>query len=287
MAISFKDSLQRRGDPNNIDMVQQTPARTIYTADADAWIIDSKYLFYPEYSDTDISIIDRLKNIELSQTQVCLMQESNSQFIPFEMERYYDNFDLQGTTLYIHFVNSENGEADDSPINVQYNSKKIRFGWLVDSRATNIAGNIQFEIVAYGKNKEGEEYVWKTKPCNGLNVLKSLSGSSTIEPDDSWQTTLIAQITSLTNRAEDAARRAEAAAEINGAALTLDKTLSIEGQAADAKAVGDAIARVSFDLDKSLTISGVAADAKAVGDRLAELFGDISEALDAINGAVV
>ena len=158
---------------------------------------------------------------------------------------------------------------------------------MVDERATAVAGNIQFEIVAYGKNEEGEQYIWRTKPCNGLNVLKSLSGSGTITPDDSWQTSLIAQIADLARRAEDAARRAEAAAEINGAALTLDKTLSIEGRAADAKAVGDAISRVSFDLDESLTISGVAADAKAVGDRLAELFGDISNDLDAINGAVV
>lgn len=285
MAISFKDSLKQSVAPGSKTCVQNMTPPIVYAASDDDWVRDNRYLYYDDYADTDLSVIDRLKNIELSQTQTCLTQESNSQMIPFEMDRFYDNFDLCNTLLSIHFVNAENAEAEDSPINVHYNSKKIRFGWLVDSRATYVAGNIQFEIIALGTNEEGEEYIWKTKPCSGLSILRSLSGNGMIEPDDSWQSGFISQMLDLVHRAEAAAKRAEEAG--SGANITLDKTLTIEGQAADAKAVGDALSRISFDLDATLTIAGVAADAKAVGDRLVELFGDISEALNAINGTVV
>ena len=52
-----------------------------------------------------------------------------------------------------------------------------------------------------------------------------------------------------------------------GGAVT-DTTLSISGSAADAKAVGDALADISIDVDDTLTQEGEAADAKAVGDAL-------------------
>lgn len=54
----------------------------------------------------------------------------------------------------------------------------------------------------------------------------------------------------------------------------VDTTLSVAGKAADAKAVGDALARVSGGggasaaVDKTLSVEGMAADAKATGDAL-------------------
>lgn len=54
-----------------------------------------------------------------------------------------------------------------------------------------------------------------------------------------------------------------------GGAVT-DTTLTIEGVAADAKAVGDALSNITIEVDDTLTEQGKAADAKAVGDALAE-----------------
>jgi len=106
----------------------------------DTWNIDSKYLWYDEFSDDLISTIDSGKNITLADNQINLTQESNSQYIPFEMPRRYDGFDLASTTLVVFFVNKK-GYADfAAPINVKYNDEKIRFGWLVDKRATAVDG---------------------------------------------------------------------------------------------------------------------------------------------------
>ena len=127
MAISFKDSLKRSDNQSFANTVVQRAEPKVYATDSDGWILDDKYLLYEEYYDTDLSTVDKLKNIMLSQTQVCLTQECNSQLIPFEMDRYYDNFDLSETALTIHFVNAMNNEAEDLPVNVYYNSKKIRF----------------------------------------------------------------------------------------------------------------------------------------------------------------
>ena len=57
---------------------------------------------------------------------------------------------------------------------------------------------------------------------------------------------------------------------IDNITIEVDPTLSVEGQAADAKAVSDAIANIEIELDKTLTIENQAADAKAVGDLINE-----------------
>lgn len=56
----------------------------------------------------------------------------------------------------------------------------------------------------------------------------------------------------------------------------IDSTLTQTGQAADAKAVGDAIDSVTIETDKTLTEEDVPADAKVVGDEFASVKSDLS-----------
>ena len=68
----------------------------------------------------------------------------------------------------------------------------------------------------------------------------------------------------------------------NATAVQTDKTLKVADMAADAKAVGDALAEVQVETDKTLTQADVPADAKAVGDKLTSLKADLTNVGTAI-----
>lgn len=182
-----------------------------YSGD-ESWMEDTNYLHYAEYSDDNISIIDDEKNIALNEKQFNITQETNSQYIPFEMPRYYDGFDLRNASIFIHYVNMNKDEDRSAAVNVTYTDTKIRFGWLVGKTATAVEGKLEFEIEAIGTNSRGEEYIWKTKPSGDqLNVLRSISGNGMVEPDETWITGFLTQVTEKVGEAQIAANEAKAA----------------------------------------------------------------------------
>lgn len=175
----------------------------------DTWTRDDKYAYYPEYSDEVASTIDTKKNIVLDANQYSISQETRSQFILFEMNRFYDGYDLQQASLLFHFVNRQGYEDYATPINVSYSSLKLRFGWLLDERVTSVDGKVRFEIQALGVNSKGERYVWKTRPFDGLNILQSLTGNGVIEPSHEWMQTFLTQITEEVQQAQRYAQYAQ------------------------------------------------------------------------------
>ena len=179
---------------------------------AENFEISNKYEWYNEYSDEIVSTIDNLKNIAVDSSQINLTQEENSQYIPFEMERYYDGVDLMKMTLQIHYVNANKDEEYCAPINVQYSYDKIRFGWLVPSGATVTAGELTFEIIAHGTNEKGNSYLWRTRPNGKLNVLKSLVGNGVVKPSNDWYIQFVTEMDKKVNEANKSADRAEDAA---------------------------------------------------------------------------
>lgn len=215
MAISFEESKQQLASTMAAAATPRMMAMT-YAA-GDSWTKptnSSLYTYYNnEYSDDKISTVDENKNITLSQNQINLTQEKNSQYIPFEIPRYYDGFDLSNTELSIYWVNQNGNGSVAIPVDVYYNTDKIRFAWLVDDDVTAIAGNIKFEIQATGTNSKGYNYVWKTKASDGLNVLQALEIQGFIEPDETWQESFVQRLAEQVRQAENAKSVAVAAAE--------------------------------------------------------------------------
>ena len=221
MGISFVDSLNKshenkiavneKEDVMPMVLNESKNSLVAYSGEED-WeaITNQNYDFYEEYSDDNISTVDEDKFITLNPNQINITQETNSQYIPFMMPRYYDGFDLATTKLQIYFVNRKGQYGIDYPINVYCSANKIKFAWLVDSNVTMLDGDVKFEIQAIGKNSKGDTYIWKSRPNNEINIIKSLTGTFFIQPDETWQEDFIARINGQVVLAQDAAKEAQA-----------------------------------------------------------------------------
>ena len=217
MAFSFKNTANQIQKESTIAVAANVPVSeeiSAYSNDTeDIFQKSEKYKQYEKYRDENYSHIDDKKSISVNESQINITQESNSQYIPFEMNRYWDGIDLMEMALQIHFVNKNKDEDYDIPINVSYSDTRIRFAWLVDKRATAIAGDVQFEIRGIGVNEKGDEYVWITKPNGKINILESLAGNGIIEPSYDWITQLIGQVNEKVAQAQTYAQEAKASSE--------------------------------------------------------------------------
>lgn len=238
MGLSFEESLKKIKKENELAIPAATPAIASLNANdsimtleepmydglaysGDDWTRDDDYRWFNDYVDNDYSFVDNKKNIELNENQININQESNSQFIPFEMSRFYDGIDLTTFALSIHFTRSDYQHSSSIPVNVEYNSEKIRFAWLVDKDVTAIAGDVKFEIHAIGdiSDDKGNKYPyeWIAISKNPLNIVQSLCGmyDNIIEINEDWKTHIIDLVTQkITSEGiDDAVARAEAAAK--------------------------------------------------------------------------
>ena len=124
MALSFEDSLNATNETNvksstvttsaandeqvasvaSYSMSNEDIAVTAYSLADEGWTKDTNYKYYSDFRDDNVSNIDDNKNIALNQKQFNITQEENSQFIPFEMPRYYDGYDLKNAVISRIFV---------------------------------------------------------------------------------------------------------------------------------------------------------------------------------------
>lgn len=163
-------------------------------AQTDEWTVDTRYAWYNDYGDENLSIIDNNKNITLNNAQAIVTKESYSQFLPFRMPRYFDQFDLTTGFIQIHWVNSAGYSSRATAVNVSYNSEYIKFGWLLGPDVTDISGVISFEIDIIGTNSQGQSYRYITRSNSNINILGSLGEHDEIEIDQSWVSELINQV---------------------------------------------------------------------------------------------
>ena len=293
MSLSFEDSL-KQSVTNNIaatenenivvsavmsvnDMSVDSPSimtldaapmmMAAYSGDDGNWIQHTGYDWYTGtsgvdgsrgYDDDDISIIDSTKNVSLNSKQFNINQEHKSQFVPFEMPRYYDGYDLKNATIGINYRRKDGDIRTKKAVNVRYNKDKIQFGWLIEAHATEVVGKLEFEIVAFGT-----DYIWKSRMVKDMNVLESIPWNDeliSIESDDTWVSEIVEAVTeqivglefneqlaaaeSAVIKAETAAANAASAAEITVAnalvnySTTAEMETYVEGQITNADIEG-------------------------------------------------
>ena len=215
MAISFEESVNKiAGQPMRMAVRTMSLSNNASTSDIeDTFILNEKYKWYNNsYNDDKISRVDENKNIVVNNDQVCVMQENNSQYLPFELNRYYDGVDLNDMTFSIHYVNSNREEGASLPINFYYSDTKIRFGWLLDDNVTQFDGDVLFEIVANGYNEKEEKYLWRTKPNGRITILKSLIGNGSVSQNTDWYLQFLEDVDAKVEEASDYADAAAASA---------------------------------------------------------------------------
>lgn len=190
---------------------------------------DGRYENYTKYHDENYSTIDKNKSITVDSTQINIMQETNSQYMPFRMPRYWDGIDLMEMFIQIRYqsVKDKKGQVANV-INVSSNSNYITFGWLIDASVTANAGDIIFEIMATGTNEKGNAYVWRTRPNGKFTVLEGLNYDGIIEPSEDWYANFVVTMVGYVNEAKQYAEEAkESAASINVDDIKLDVTTSV------------------------------------------------------------
>ena len=215
------------------------------------------YDIYPGYDEERMSYVDDDKNVIVHESCVNISQENYSQYIPFEMDRYYQGIDLMDMDIQIYFVNSQMGAGSFRAVNVSFSENRIRFGWLVDSRATGVAGDLLFEIRAIGQvqdsNGTKKQYVWKSKQNSQITVLKSLHGELSNEPTQDWYADAVSYFSDVRDETlgykNDAAlSKAAALTSETNAAKSEKNALTSEGKAKTSEskaAISEANAKTS------------------------------------------
>ena len=245
----------------------------------DTFTKDDKYMWCEDYHDDKVSTIDESKNIKLDSSQINLTQEDNSQYIPFEMPRYYDGIDLTEMQIRVHYVNKNDEENYATPINVEYSDTTIRFGWLVDKMVTNLDGLVRFEIVGTGSTKYGMNYQWKSRPNGTLNILQSLTGTGVIGLTPDWYTNFITYTDDKVREITAQADKASAAASNAG-----DEASAAE-QSAN-KAASDATAAANSADAARLSRDAAAASKEAAAASVEEAKKYAKEAQQVSQGAM-
>lgn len=232
-----------------------------YSGDDGSWTQHTGYKWYNGvngregslgYDDDNMSNVDDMKNILLNPKQFNITQEHKSQFIPFEMPRYYDGYDLTKATICINYRRKDEEVRSKKVVNVRYNNEKIQFGWLVEAHATDIAGKLEFEIVAFGA-----DYIWKSRRVDKMNVLESIPWSDdmiSIKSDDTWLSEIVTSVTEQIVGMEFSEQLASANAAANRA----------EAAAASAESVAREIVQEAFDTASFATTEYVDDAIKAV-----------------------
>lgn len=188
-----------------------------------------------------------------------VQSDKNAERIKFSCPKIVgDNLDLSKFSIRINFENVSSVDPDIS-IKDQYicedasiNGDNITFSWVIGKNAARYMGTIRFIVCAVKTDSDSNISIeWNTTVAQ----IPVLEGIEVDQPSlDENSKDIINQLLAITKTASD-----EAVKNVNSAkeqAITdiqnvsqPDKTLTVEGGIADAKATGNAISSLREDID--------------------------------------
>ena len=217
--MSFKDSKKKfmTATPEVMTLASNDEGFAVYAGDDYEYVSGYSRV---DHVDEKYSTVDDQKNITMDSSQINITQETNSQYIPFRMPRYYDGIDLSQMTIFIRYnraSDTSNKGYTHKVVNVRRNSQYICFGWLVDKAITSQVGDVRFQIEATGKVNETSsngqtttsiDYKWMTKPVGRINIMQGLIGDDSeieVVPGGGEWETYENRIVAYVNEAKQAA----------------------------------------------------------------------------------
>lgn len=188
-----------------------------------------------------------------------VQSDKNAERIKFSCPKIVgDNLDLSKFSIRINFENVSSVDPDIS-IKDQYicedasiNGDNITFSWVIGKNAARYMGTTRFIVCAVKTDSDSNISIeWNTTVAQ----IPVLEGIEVDQPSlDENNKDIINQLLAITKTASDEAvknvnsAKEQAITEIQNV-LQPDKTLTVEGGIADAKATGNAISSLREDLD--------------------------------------
>ena len=108
-----------------------------------------------------------------------VLEDNNSEIIWFKVDRFYDNFDLYGSTCWIQYKNALKEEhicLSVPRVIKETNHDVLYIPWPVCGPATKAAGKIEFAFHFFRMSEDGQRlmYSLNTKPANS-KILHGMS----------------------------------------------------------------------------------------------------------------
>lgn len=127
--------------------------------------------------DTIVEINLDEKIISVIKGQTLIAGECNSQYISFNVGRFYDGIDLSEKNIKVLYNGPTGYHSSDNAVNVMKSEDSIKFGWIVPRGAVLKTGELQ--IAVEFKNFDDEDYILKVQPT----TMKVLDGMDEMEED--------------------------------------------------------------------------------------------------------
>lgn len=149
---------------------------------ADTWTMLSGYT-PSDYVDTMVfEVVSATKKIRPLSGQTLVAGEKNSQYVRFELDRFWDGIDISAKNFSITYSLAGKYYGTSEAVSAEVSTDRLRFGWIVPAEACCIAGTLMFVLVI-----KSDGYTLKTQIAE-TPVVKSLDEDSVVpEPTrEAW-----------------------------------------------------------------------------------------------------